>query len=99
MTTPEHLVVIANETVPPPAGAMIIRFAGIPAVGESTLVGISEMRDAAAAIMKERFASWLYRWARESGLLALAEWRGYSWWWYAPLSERSPLRSGIIVRL
>jgi surface carbohydrate biosynthesis protein (TIGR04326 family) len=94
-----HLVVIATDAVRLPSlpGSWTLRLAGTPELDETAPPHILETVDKAAAEVRQKFPEWLWQWVSDSGALELASFSGpVSWWWYTPLSEKSPLRSRLI---
>lgn len=101
MDAARRLIVIASAHTPaPPAGAQVVRFAGVSLAGEVAPERLGKARETAQTGIKTGYAAWLYAWARDSGAMNLAVWEGgLSWWWFAAMSERSPLRTALIIRL
>lgn len=96
-----NLVILASGSDACPAGASwTLRLAGEPRAEEHEPPELAQAAAAAATELKSSFPSWLWRFVAGSGLRDLAVLPGgLSWWWYTPLSEKSPLRSGIIQQL
>jgi hypothetical protein len=100
MDTAAGLVVVACAQATTAGRREILRFAGEAAPGEVAPSGLEHARRIAELEIKTHFAPWLYEWVCSTGAIDLATWEGgLSWWWFTPLSERSPLRSPLIVRL
>lgn len=93
-------MIASADAPPPPAGATVVRFAGVPTSGEQVPADLERLRDEAADTIKRTYPDWLAGWAKRSGVLDLAVWEGrLSWWWYGALSERSPQLTPLIHQL
>ena len=83
--------------IQPAAGDYVVRLAGMPQPGDVAPARLAEISDLAMADIRAEFPSWLWQWAQSSGALGLQTFDGpISWWWYAPASEMSPMRSSFI---
>lgn len=95
-----RLVVVATpgSVVPDAApGDRVLTLAGVSPLGVHEPEGILRVAESAAANVRARFPGWLWDWVSANGLLDLAIFDGpTSWWWYAPLSEKSPSRSELV---
>src|SRR4051794_29115628 len=94
------LIVIATARNVPIAGgteSWVIRLAGTPLATDRVPADLRRIADQAAREVRETFPGWLWTWCRTEGALDLHRWpSGGSWWWYTPISEKSPLRTPFI---
>ncbi len=78
----------------------LLRLAGTVAVDDAAPPGLRDHADAAAEEVRRIYPRWLWEWAVGSGIFSMAAFPGpISWWWYAPISEKSCLRSPLIREL
>jgi surface carbohydrate biosynthesis protein (TIGR04326 family) len=100
---PSHLTVLAAEQTAAAAvvrGSWLLRLAGTVAVDDSVPPGLRDHADAAAEEVRRIYPRWLWEWAVGSGVFSMTAFTGpISWWWYAPISEKSCLRSPLIREL
>lgn len=98
--TKRRLIVLAGDSGlvdVPDDRTWVVRVAGISQEEEAPLhPEVVAAADVAAARVRESFPPFLWNWVRTQGALDLAEWHGVSWWWFSPLSEKSPLRSPLV---
>lgn len=98
-----RLVVLACDAVTQPPGdspCWVLRLVGMPRASETPPPSILRAADEAAAQVRATFPGWLWQWISTHGTLELQVWPGpISWWWFTPLSEKSPLRSRLIREL
>jgi hypothetical protein len=98
-----RLVVLASASAAAPpelSNAWVLRLRGVKQPQETPPPDLVRVADEAGARVCELFPSWLWNWVCSHGLLDLQIFPGpISWWWYTPLSEKSPLRSGFIGEL
>ena len=97
-----HLTVIASHSgrAPQLEESWVLRLVGTPQSDETCPPNILTIVDQAAAEVRATFPEWLWQWVSSHGLLDLKVFPGsVSWWWYTPLSEKSPLRSRLIREL
>jgi hypothetical protein len=97
------LTVIATPHAPkrtPASDGWVIRLSGSQDPNDSTPPELTRLADEAAATVRREFPNWLWHWCRTESVLDLHRFPGdISWWWYTPISEKSPLRSGFIREL
>lgn len=84
---------------PDGADEWILRLTGTDEAATGLRAEVIEAADAAAARVRAEFPRFLWSWVRDQRVLELADFDGVSWWWYTPLSEKSPLRSPLINEL
>ncbi len=97
-----RLVVVAD-----PANALeldpaewVLRLAGAPGPEESPPPDIARLADAAVTQLRAEYPRWLHQLAASTGVLSFQRFAdGISWWWYAPISEKSCLRSPLMHEL
>src|SRR5258708_5818614 len=98
-----RLIVIASDSARIPTSrevTWILRLVGTPQTSEIPPPEIFSAVDKAAAQVRLKFPQWLWEWASSHEALGLEVFSGLvSWWWYTPLSEKSPLRSQFIREL
>lgn len=97
-----HLTVIASHSVRAPQRqeSWVLRLVGTPRSDETCPPNVLTIVDQAAAEVRATFPEWLWQWVSSHGLLELKVFpASVSWWWYTPLSEKSPLRSRLIREL
>ena len=103
-----RLIVIACDkpvAVADGSGAWTVRLAGAALSDDRQPPNLSLLADEAAREVRETFPAWLWQWCRTHSALDVQVWPGpkdtgpVSWWWYTPISEKSPLRSAFIREL
>lgn len=97
-----HLTVIASHLgrAPQREESWVLRLVGTPRSDETPPPDILAIVDQTAADVRATFPEWLWHWVSNHGLLQLKVFPvSTSWWWYTPLSEKSPLRSRLIREL
>jgi|GEM_PF-4154952 len=97
-----HLTVIASHSdrALQREESWVLRLVGTPQSDETPPPDILTIVDQAAAEVRTKFPEWLWQWVSSHAALQLKVFAGsVSWWWYTPLSEKSPLRSRLIREL
>jgi surface carbohydrate biosynthesis protein (TIGR04326 family) len=97
-----HLTVIASQSgrAPQREDSWVLRLVGTPQSDETPPPNILSIIDQSAAEVRATFPEWLWRWVSNHRALELKVFSGsVSWWWYTPISEKSPLRSRLIREL
>jgi surface carbohydrate biosynthesis protein (TIGR04326 family) len=98
-----RLVVLASAKATVPSDAKdfwVLRLFGIQQAEEPSPPNLLQAVAAAGAEIRQDYPQWLWNWVSRNGLLELQIWPGpLSWWCYAPLSEKSPLRSEFLHHL
>src|ERR1044071_2457808 len=99
-----HLVIVATDASLPQDSSVdphwTVRLMGMAEDAETPPPGLMELADEAAQEIRSTFPLWMWNWLQEAGMLNLHSWSKWiSWWWYTPLSEKSPLRSPLIREL
>jgi hypothetical protein len=92
----ERLVFAAGPSAlwPRAAGDRTVRLKGSPVPREEPLADISALADEAAERVRRSLPVWIWQWVSARRALELHAFPGgVSWWWYAPVSEKNPLRS------
>ena len=93
---PTDLIVVASSFSKPviAENTWVLRLTGLPVSTEVSPPDLLRIAEAAAVKIQREFGDWLWRWVEKEGADNLDMRLGpVSWWWLAPLSEKSPLRS------
>lgn len=99
---PADLVVVASSFSTPviAENTWVLRLTGLPVSTEVSPPDLLRFAEAAAVRIQREFGDWLWRWVEKEGADNLDMRPGpVSWWWLAPLSEKSHMRSPLIREL
>src|SRR4051794_9088144 len=97
------LIVVATSSLPKitvTPDRWVVRLSGRQDPNDPTPPELSRLADEAAESVRHEFPNWLWQWCRTESALNVHHFPGgTSWWWYTPISEKSPLRSNFIRQL